>query len=158
MENPPNSLNDVFDHLNRKADLVYRFVVMYNSYISEKHDYGTGELLTMAEAHTLSSINSNPGITITKLSELWGHTKGAISQLASRLEQKGFIERRQMHGNSKNIHLFSNEKGVEFCRQHMVYDSVEVASTMEQLLKEGCTMAEIDCFFKVMEKYVSILS
>ena len=150
------SVNEIFDQLNRKADLLYRFVMMYSSYIAEKNDYGFGEPLTMSEAHTLASIVTNPGITVTELAEYWNYTKGAISQTTKKLNQKAFIERRQMNGNMKKVYLFPTEKGLAFNRQHMIYDSIEVSDTIERLLK-GCTLEEIDTFFKVIEQYIIIL-
>ena len=150
-------VSDIISQLNDKADLLYKFVIMYSSYIAEKHDYGTGELLTMAEAHTLSSIEENPGITVTQLADFWNHTKGAISQIISRLEKKGFVNRRQLNGNTKNVHLYVTEKGVEFCRQHRIFDSMEVSNTIQELLCSHCTIEEIDNFFKVITAYIKIL-
>lgn len=150
------SVNQIFEQLNRKADMLYRFVIMYSDYIAEKHDYGTGELLTMAEAHTLASIVDNPGITVTKLAEYWKHTKGAISLTTRKLEEKGYLERRQMNGNAKNVHLFPTQKGESFNLQHRIYDSIEVSGTIQDLLK-SCTLEEIDTFFKVVEQYIVIL-
>ena len=64
-----------------------------NLYISTKipQDYGTGEEYTSVEVHTLKHIADNPGITVTELARHNGKTKGAISQILKKIEDKGLI-------------------------------------------------------------------
>ena len=82
------SVNALFSQLNEKADLVYRFASLYNDYMSEKHDYGTGHLINMVEVHTLTAIEENPGITISQLALMWHRTNSALSQTATKLEKR----------------------------------------------------------------------
>ncbi len=153
-----NSMNDIFQKLNDKANLLYKFVMLYSDYVAENQDYGTGELINMVEVHTLTAIEDNPGINVSELALMWNRTKGAISQTVTKLEKKGYIERRKQEGNAKTVMLFPTEKGVRLSQAHKRYDSVEVSKTMNELLRAGCTMEEIDAFFSVIVKYIGILT
>ena len=53
--------------------------------------YGTDKPLFHAEIHTIKAIKENKGIHITGLAEYLGVTKGAVSQIAIKLDRKGLI-------------------------------------------------------------------
>ena len=148
------SVNELFKQLNTKADLLYKFVMLYSDYTVEGQDYGTGEFINMVAVHTLTAIAENPGINISELAAMWNRTNGAISQTATKLEKAGYIIRRKQPGNKKFVELYPTEKGIALSQAHMRYDAIEVSKTMNQLLNSGCTAAEIDIFFKVVEKYI----
>ena len=126
--------------------------MLYSDYVAQNQDYGTGELVNMVEVHTLTAIEDNPGINVSELALMWNRTNGAISQTVTKLEKKGYIERRKMEGNAKVVLLFPSEKGVRLSQAHKFYDSVEVSKTMNELLLSGCTIEEIDAFFRVVTK------
>ncbi|PWM37761.1 MAG: MarR family transcriptional regulator, partial [Clostridiales bacterium] len=54
-------IDRIYAQLSQRADLVYSFVTVYNSYINELRDYGTGMLINMVEVHTLTMIADHPG-------------------------------------------------------------------------------------------------
>ncbi len=143
--------------LNEKANLLYKFVMLYSDYTAEIQDYGTGEMINMVEVHTLTAIEDHPGVNVSELALMWNRTKGAISQIATRLENKGYIERRKNPDNAKIVELFPTERGVRLSQAHKRYDSVEVSKTLDELVRAGCTSEEIDAFFKVVSKYIDIL-
>lgn len=151
------SVNEIFKQLNDKANLLYKFVMLYSDYASEPQDYGTGELVSMVLVHTLTAIEENPGISNSELAAMWNRTKGAISQTTTKLEQRGYIECRKGSDNAKNMYMYPTEKGVILSHAHKRYDSIEVSKTMDELLHAGCTYDEIDVFFKVVMKYIDIL-
>lgn len=132
--------------------------MLYGDYLAKNQDYGTSELVNMVEIHTLTAIEDNPGINVSALALMWNRTNGAISQTVSKLEQKGYIERRKMEGNAKVVLLYPSEKGVRLSQAHKFFNSVEVSKAMNELLLSGCTIEEIDAFFHVMTKYIGILA
>ena len=85
------TVDNLFSQLNEKANAVYKFVLLYTSYMSEQHNYGVGQPINMVEVHTLTAIEENPGITISQLANMWRRTNSALSQTATKLEQKGYI-------------------------------------------------------------------
>jgi DNA-binding MarR family transcriptional regulator len=66
-------------------------------------DFGTGDLLFPSEVHTLCFIGKVPGIRITDLSVRLGVTKGAVSKIAKKMEEKGLIEKYREPGNDKEV-------------------------------------------------------
>ena len=79
--NNKEEIDRVYAQLSPRADLVYSFVSIYNSYINEKRIYGgVGPEINMVEVHTLTMISDTPGITVSELSKMWNRTKGAVSQ------------------------------------------------------------------------------
>lgn len=138
--------------LFEKAELMYRFVIMYYSYCTTPQDYGICEQLTMVEAHTVTIIDDNPGITISQLAEHYNRTKSAVSQLATKLEKKGLITRK-MVSNLKNIHLYTTPEGSKLSAAHKLYDCSEVQESQDALLA-NCSQREIDAFFKVLWEYM----
>mgnify|MGYP001210683720 CR=1 FL=1 len=150
-----HSIDHVFKQLNDRANLVYKFAMLYSDYMAVKKDYGTGLLINMVEMHTLTSIQENPGITASQLSKMWDRTPGAISQTLTKLQQKKLIERKKDEGNAKTILLYATPEGERLSRAHKTYDAADVAETMQELMK-NCTTQEIDDFFKVISYYIQL--
>ncbi|MGL5123031.1 MAG: MarR family transcriptional regulator [Fusobacteriaceae bacterium] len=149
-------IDDTFYILNERHNNIYQFVIQYNDYILSTHDYGEKIPLTMIESHTLTYIEDHPGIKISELATYWNKTKGAISQTVSRLEKWGLVIKEKQNGNLKNIHLYPTEIGVKLSKAHKIYDTTDIAKTMEELKKE-CSIEEIDNFFKVISVYNKII-
>lgn len=139
-----------------KANLVYKFVMLYRHYMSESHDYGTGELANMVEVHTLTMIVENPGICVPELAAVWRRSNSALSQTTARLERKGYITRQRDPDNGRCVHLQPTAKGQALSDAHKAYDAATVESTLEDL-SHCCRTRDIEKFFKVMECYVKLL-
>lgn len=151
-----SSIDQAYQQLQSRANLVYKFATLYGDYLSERHDYGTGQLVTMVEVHTLTSIEENPGITVTGLAQMNHRTKGAISQVVSKLVAKGLVSREKRKENAKTVPLFCTEDGQKLSLHHKAYDVAEVTQTMEELLR-NCSIQEVDNFFKVMSHYINLM-
>lgn len=149
-------IDDSFHTLNERHNNIYQFVIQYSDYIFSTHDYGEGIPLTMIEAHTLTYIEDNPGVTVTKLAAYWNRTKGALSQTVRRLEEKALVEKRKEAGNAKNLHLYPTELGIRLSKAHKLYDTIDIAKTMGEL-REECTAEEIDHFYKVISVYNKVI-
>ena len=79
--------------------------------ITAAKDYGTGEKMHTVEVHILSWIAENPGISVTDVALAWNRTKGAVSQIIRKLEEKGMVERKNPPDNKKTVCLYVTEKG-----------------------------------------------
>jgi len=155
-KNNDGMIDETFHALNDRHNNIYQFVMKYNDYILSTHDYGEGIPLTMIEAHTLTYIEDNPGITVTELAAYWNKTKGAISQTVSRLEEKGLVIKKKKEGNAKNLHLYPTETGIRVSKAHKLYDTIDIAKTMGELRKE-CSAEEIESFYKVLAVYNKVI-
>lgn len=148
-------IDRIYAQLSQRADLVYSFVTVYNSYINELRDYGTGMLINMVEVHTLTMIADHPGITVSELSVMWSRTKGAVSQNVTRLEKKGLITRQRDEKNAKIVHLYVTEEGERLSTAHKMYDNMDIMQTQRDLL-QSCSLEEVDSFYKVLKAYLRL--
>ena len=142
--------------LNDRADALYEFVARYYDYAAEKKDYGTGEEVCMSEAHMLTHIVNEPGITVSRLAKEYKRTKSFVSQTVKKLLTMGFITREAALGDARVVHLYPTERGIALNKAHMLYDLAEVRETFAEL-SETCTKADLDTFFRVIEAYRRVL-
>jgi DNA-binding MarR family transcriptional regulator len=148
--------NDRYSELDAKANIIYKFVMTYSDYIKTARDYGIGEIINMMEVHTLTVIEENPGITVSKVALEWNRTKGAVSQILAKLEKRGLIIRKKEPGNAKNVHLYVTDKGKLLSVAHKDYDIKEL-TWADETLRNSFTHEEINVFYKVMQKYTELL-
>ncbi|MBP1042947.1 winged helix-turn-helix transcriptional regulator [Vagococcus sp. BWB3-3] len=150
------TIDHQFRQLNHRHNNIYQFVMLYYNYIISKHDYGTGDLISMIEAHTITFIEENPGTTVSELATYWRKTKGAISQTVSKLIEKGFVKREQASYSGKTFLLYVTDEGLKLSKAHKLYDTIDIAKTLDQLL-EKCSVDEIEAFFKVIKEYIVLI-
>ncbi len=143
--------------LSAKAEILYRFVMRYHDYIYGARDYGNGDPIKMVEVHTLTMIESNPGISVSELAQLWDRTKGTVSVNVTALEKKGYIYRKKEDGNAKVVHLYPTDKGIELSTLHKAYDNRDISGTQDALLQH-CTPEELAAFYKVIRIYMDLFS
>ncbi len=74
-------------------------------------DYGTGELLYMSEIEVINEVGQYPDINLTELSSVLGVTKATLSPIVNKLEQRGYLSKRQAPNNSKVRLLSLKAKG-----------------------------------------------
>lgn len=149
-------IDEAYARMNLRADKIYQFVMHYHDYIYRARDYGNGDTIKMVEVHTLSMIESNPGISVSELAQMWDRTKGTVSVNVSALEKKGYIYRQKENGNAKVIHLYPTQKGIELSTLHKAYDTAELAQTQAELLRRF-SAEEIDTFYKIIGTYLDLL-
>lgn len=131
------------------ANALSRFVLMYYGYMSNARDYGTGDLVSAIEIHVLSRIHECPGVTVTALAHYWNRTKGAISQTVTKLEKKGFVERRKKEGDAKMVYLYCTEAGESLSRAHDDYDAKHTAMFLERH-RDLLTLEDARAFLRVL--------
>ena len=156
-DDDPIAIDSIFQLLNSRYTQLYRFVMRYNKYIHSSHRYGDVEPLTMIEVHTLTYIEDNPGITPSDLVRYWELTKGAISQILSRLCDRGFITKEKAPDNAKTVLLYATDEGRRISLAHKLYDIKDISKTMSHLQKK-LTPEEIDIFYKVIGVYNDVIA
>lgn len=95
-------------------------------YQSTPRTYGTEELLFMREAHFIDVVG-NGEMAMGEIAEKLDVTNGAASQIAARLEKKGYICRKKDKTDSRHISCVLTEKAektLEFHR-HKDQDAYE---------------------------------
>ena len=121
MDESEELVNKRFKSLNKKSEILYNFVIAYTNYMNEKRDYGTGEELSMTEAHILTDIVDYEGITVTELSKKWKKTRSAISQTIKSLLKKEYISSRDEIVNKKiRVYYHIEPIGKEYLEQTII--------------------------------------
>jgi len=98
------------NELQTLIDLFLKILDLYSVINKKPKDYGTGDLLYFTEIHTITVVGKNKKINITRLAEIMGVTKGAISQTVKKLVSKNLILKTNLR-NRKEINLSLTEKG-----------------------------------------------
>ncbi len=143
------SIQNTLDGLDEKVAVIYKHQCLLADYSSIPRDYGTGYLMTEIEAHTLGFISDQYGITATQLAVATNRTKGAVSQLISKLESKGLVRRVNEPDNKKIYRIYLTEEGQRACNIHRAYDRAKMLEMINKMLLE-CTLEDIESFFKVL--------
>jgi DNA-binding MarR family transcriptional regulator len=81
-------------------------------------DFGTGQLLHPSEIHTVHAVGLHPGMNVTTLAAAMGVSRGAVSQMVSRLAAKGLIEKYRLPENEKEVRLRLTTEGTVAFRGH----------------------------------------
>lgn len=152
----PDKTNELYNRINEHVNVLYDFVLTYSDYMNTKKDYGSGENLTMNEAHVLTDIADNPGITVTELSKLWGKTTSALSQTVRKLINRELIYRVNSKEDAKVFMLYPTQRAIEFSLAHKRYDILDIIKTTKRLMRKF-TDEELMIFHNVMEEYTKLL-
>ncbi len=159
-ENPLENTNDldkIYHTLNERASKLYKFVSLFQDYYTIPRDYdNSGRQMNMVEIHTITAIEENPGISITKLAEEQRRTKGAVSQIVAKLETKELIYKQRSEESAKHIGLYATEEGTKLSKAHKQFDIRQLQKTMKYLLRD-CSEEELISFYKVIEHYNTLL-
>ena len=141
------------DDFNQK---IYGFVYTFYDYFKTRRNYGNNHKFTMIEAHVLTDINDNAGITVSELADKGGKTISALSQTVRKLIKRGYVERVNDKEDAKVFFLFATEEGKEFAYLHKRYDVIDTIKVIKRLLKKF-SQEEVATFFEVLEEYKDLL-
>ena len=129
-------------------ELFTRIFMKYDILEKTPIDLGTGDKLSAVHVHTLEAIGKHYGNTVTALSNYFMVTKGAVSQVITRLYQKGYVRKTRRNGNDKEIILELTAKGRRVFDLHEQYNAATVADM--QHLSDKYSPAEIQAFLNIL--------
>lgn len=101
--------------------LLERVIHLYNGIESKKRDFGLGYELSMKEIHTIQYIGDQPSINVTALASKQGVTKGAASQMISRLVKKGLVIKEKAANSDLEIVLSLTAEGKKAYLGHQAF-------------------------------------
>lgn len=127
----------------RLAQAFKRLIHVFTTGKRTPHEFGDTALYA-AEVHLLEIIGKKPGITATGIVNDIQVTKGAVSQILSKLRRKGLIQKSSQTGNRKIKELYLTEKGMEVFILHEEYER-ELMGKMRAELKK-CRPEDIPIF------------
>lgn len=138
-----------YESFCKAIDELDRGVSLINEYDALLHDYG-GEKMFQAESQMIKAIGSSQGVTAAELSEKFGKTASACSQIIRKLKNKGWVLQRRNPQNSREYHLFLSENGLEFFEKHREFEEACYRRTFGML--EDVSEAEIQAYIKVQQR------
>jgi len=104
--------------IKQLSEALLRVAGKINSNEKKARCYGTGVMLYPSEIHTAMLIGNNPGQHVSELARIAGITRGAVSQVVTRLEKKGLVKKAaDPDSNLKTVPRLT-EMGWEAYRNH----------------------------------------
>lgn len=113
-------------------------------------EFGEGKKLYPSEIHILDAVGNGVGSNVTVLSQKFGITKGAVSQVVNKLHEKNLIKKEKMDGNAKEVKLMLTTHGKNaFKIQDDLHKNFEneffnYFKNLEQY--------KVDSFFEIMDR------
>lgn len=115
------------DKINKFQETFLRIINKFKRLEKIPINHGTGDLLYAAEINTLDIIGKVPGINLTQLAHKRGVTKGATSQIVTKLVKKKLVIKKQAPDNDKEISLMLTKLGniayINHVKFHEKYDA-----------------------------------
>ncbi len=130
--------------------------ILNKAYVLERKpvDIG-GVLLYPSEFHVIEIVGKYPEKNLTAIASHLGVTKGAVSQMARKLEKKGVVKKVGFPGNKKNLMLEltdSGRKAFEWHRSLHEFMEIEIRKELEQM-----SHLEICRILRVYEHFENML-
>ncbi|MBN1468463.1 MAG: MarR family transcriptional regulator [Fusobacteriaceae bacterium] len=116
----------------------------------QPRDFGTGDVLYSTEIHTIVAIKENPGINLTKLSDILGVSKSAVSKFVKKLLDKDYIIKSRPIDNQREVMFNLTNKGEIVFQGHERF-SYEKFKTVYDIL-ENTKKEEIKLIDNFLEK------
>lgn len=125
-------------------------------------DHGTGDLLYASEINTLEIIGKYPGINMTQLAQKRGVTKGAASQIVTKLVKKKLITKNQAPDSNKELSLkLTTPGGIAFKNHekfHAKYDQPMIEKLKEMNPEQLAVLSDVfDMLEDTIDNYLKDL-
>ncbi len=152
----PTSINQVLQRIGHRAGGLYDFVMVVGGILNTIELVSHEQKLTVLEIRIIMLVKEHPGITATDIAKRWNRTRGAISQMLKKIEEKGFIYRVKSESNDRAVGLYVTDWGVEAVNEFTIRDFQDDTHIVGHLL-EKCSEEELRAFYKVIGCYCQVL-
>lgn len=112
-----------------------RMVSKYNALEKYPLRYGTEHEFYHSERHMIDLFGDHPAKNVTELASLAGVTKGAVSQVASKLERKGAVRRVGSEASEKEVLIKLTAQGKRIYERHQKANEETVSRLYGELKK-----------------------
>lgn len=102
-------------------------------FFEKPHKYAEDDSLYMREAHFVVEVGSMESPTMSEVANRLNVTQGAVTQMATRLENKGYVIRQKDTQDKRVTTISLTEKGKILCEEHIAFDKKEHANVSEML-------------------------
>ena len=91
------------------------------------------EKLFMREVHFVVALGTEEQATMSEMADRLHVTRGAVTQIANRLEKKGYIVRLKASDDKRQTTVSLTEKGKILSAEHITYDQQKFLALSERL-------------------------
>ena len=106
-----------------------------------------GSGLTLGQPKVLDYLKDHNGSSQKEIARGCHIEAGSLTSILKRMEEKGLVERRMLHGNRRNSYVFLTEKGEEL--RNLVTESFE---SIENEAFRGISEADRQQFMKTFSR------
>ena len=106
-----------------------------------------GSGLTLGQPKVLDYLKDHNGSSQKEIARGCHIEAGSLTSILNRMEEKGLVERRMLHGNRRNSYVFLTEKGEEL--RNLVTESFE---SIENKAFRGISEADRQQFMKTFSR------
>ena len=106
-----------------------------------------GSCLTLGQPKVLDYLKDHNGSSQKEIARGCHIEAGSLTSILNRMEEKGLVERRMLHGNRRNSYVFLTEKGEEL--RNLVTESFE---SIENEAFRGISEADRQKFMKTFSR------
>jgi len=133
-------------YVNKGFEVFTRMFMKYDILGKRSLEIGKGVKMNASHVHTIEAIGKGYANTVTSLSGYFMITKGAVSQVISRLHEDGYIQKTQ--GNNKVVILELTDSGKHALKSHDKYNMSIVKKL--QVVEDNYTKKELECFLNIL--------
>ncbi|RED48143.1 MarR family winged helix-turn-helix transcriptional regulator [Aestuariispira insulae] len=102
-------------------ETLHQLITRANALENTPKAFGTDTLLHRAEIHTIQAIGLRPGQNLQQLADRMAVTKGAASQMVTKLVRKGLVKKDKGEDNRKEVLLNLTEQGWTGFHRHEAF-------------------------------------
>lgn len=139
------------------VEKLYRLMIRSHEFDARPRAFGTGMALSRAEIHTVQAVGHASELNMTALAASLGVTKGAASQMVSKLVAKGLIEKRASPVSAREVTLALTPLGR---RGHLAHERFhrEMANSFKAVFGADLMdrLAEISAALEALMKVIEV--
>lgn len=126
-----------------------------NQLKNKKVSFNGTPSINTASLHLIETIGNHPDANTTELAAILGITKGAVSQMATKLRDKGLLEKQKTSGNAKEVYLVLTPDGENLRQEHdkLHQEQYEELATLMKSFS-ATDIRKIHLFFRSIELYM----
>lgn len=135
------------DRLDLVAGLLEECVLstaVVTSFLEKPRKYTADDSLYMREVHFVVALGHKDQPTMSEMAERLDVTPGAVTQMVTRLEKKGYVMRSKSSRDKRQTTLSLTEKGRQLCENHIAYDRQEHIAISKRLAE--CSDEDLEQF------------
>ena len=132
--------------IQKGFEMITRIFMKYDILGKQSIDIGNSIKINASNIHTIEAIGKGYGNTVTSLSNYFMITKGAVSQVVSKLQKDGYIKKTESNG--KSIVLELTDLGKLANKYHDNYNESFIQKLT--LIEEKYSISEIESFINIL--------